>query len=436
MTEIVLSFFYIFIFLILFSYPFNIFNLSSSSSGLKVNIFDTLLLNIIIHLNFLLILSFINFNLNFIFTIELLIGILFFTIYFVKYLNFAKKNYLLILYFVIFCFALFLSISSNPILTWDGVEHWFFKAQVYYQGGTYSQLKDLPYDYYPHLGAYIWAYFWKNSLINLEYFGRFFFVFFFIVAIFSLIQELNRKFSTLERLFVSLVIIYLCTDLFLFGGYQEYLLFCFLYIISRLFKILVSKNSLNKIYILFFIILANFLILWTKQEGFFYYIILNLIFTLYFKIKLNYKILFTFFSFILFSLFILIKIHYFGRLEFQNEILNNNLINNLDFFVLFYKISFILKYLFISIVKYPIWILIIFSSFYLIIKTNYFMGKKFFFLFFLFSLILVFAIYIHTTYEIRWLLSTSLSRILFGLSGFFIILIVDFLNSIKQKKKF
>ena len=105
MTEIVLSFFYIFIFLILFSYPFNIFNLSSSSSGLKVNIFDTLLLNIIIHLNFLLILSFINFNLNFIFTIELLIGILFFTIYFVKYLNFAKKNYLLILYFVIFCFA-------------------------------------------------------------------------------------------------------------------------------------------------------------------------------------------------------------------------------------------------------------------------------------------------------------------------------------------
>jgi len=64
------------------------------------------------------------------------------------------------------------------------------------------------------------------------------------------------------------------------------------------------------------------------------------------------------------------------------------------------------------------------------------MGKKFFFLFFLFSLILVFAIYIHTTYEIRWLLSTSLSRILFGLSGFFIILIVDFLNSIKQKKKF
>jgi len=342
MTEIVLSFFYIFIFLILFSYPFNIFNLSSSSSGLKVNIFDTLLLNIIIHLNFLLILSFINFNLNFIFTIELLIGILFFTIYFVKYLNFAKKNYLLILYFVIFCFALFLSISSNPILTWDGVEHWFFKAQVYYQGGTYSQLKDLPYDYYPHLGAYIWAYFWKNSLINLEYFGRFFFVFFFIVAIFSLIQELNRKFSTLERLFVSLVIIYLCTDLFLFGGYQEYLLFCFLYIISRLFKILVSKNSLNKIYILFFIILANFLILWTKQEGFFYYIILNLIFTLYFKIKLNYKILFTFFSFILFALFILIKIHYFGRLEFQNEILNNNLINNLDFFVLFYKISFIL----------------------------------------------------------------------------------------------
>jgi hypothetical protein len=100
-----------------------------------------------------------------------------------------------------------------------------FKVQNYYQGGHYKNLFNVPFNHYPHLGSYIWAFFWKNSFLQLEYFGRFFYVFIFLVAIFSLVEQLNLTFSLIERLLFILFICYLSTNYFLFGGYQEYLLF-------------------------------------------------------------------------------------------------------------------------------------------------------------------------------------------------------------------
>jgi hypothetical protein len=434
MTEIILSLIYIFVFLILFNYPLNIFYWNTQLSILKIISFDALLVNIITHLNILLILSFFKINLNIIFLLELIIGILFFIYRYNKFIDYFKRNYLQSFFFIVICFLLFLNISTDPHLAWDGLANWFFKTQVYYQYGEYSMLKGLTYDYYPHLGSYIWAYFWKNSLINLEYFGRYFFIFFFVVTIFSLTDLLEKKFSINERFLISLVIIYLCTDLFLFGGYQEYLLFCFLYVVSRLFKILAENNKLRKIYILFFIILTNSLILWTKQEGFFYYIFLNLIFFIYFKIKFNYKILYLLATVLSFTFFIFIKINYYGELQFQSTIIYSQLINDFNISILLNKILIISKYFFISFFKYPIWLFIMFASFYLFTKTSYFSEKKFFIIFFLINTLFLFAIYIHTPYEVKWLVSTSLSRILFGLSGFYIILLVDFLNYIIKKK--
>jgi hypothetical protein len=434
MTEILLSFIYIFVFLILFNFPFNVFYLKTQLNVIKITSFDAILLNIITHLNVLLILSFFKLNLNIVFAFEFIIGILFFIYRYNKFIGYVKKNFFQFFYFIVLCFVLFVSISTDPHLTWDGLEHWFFKTQVYYQYGEYSMLKGLPYDYYPHLGSYLWAYFWKNSLINLEYFGRYFFVFFFVVTIFSLTDLLNKNFSIIERFFISLVITYLCTDIFLFGGYQEYLLFSLLYIISRLFKIL-TNNKLDQIYTLFFILITNFLILWTKQEGFFYYIFLNLVFFICFKIKLNYKILYSLLLFFSFIFFILIKINFFGELKFQSNLMHASIVNNLNINILLSKFFIICKYFFISFLKYPIWIFILFSILYLLIKTSYFSNKKFFLIFFVMSTLFVFTIYMHTPYDVNWLLSTSLSRILFGLSGFYIILLIDFLNYINKKIK-
>ena len=69
-------------------------------------------------------------------------------------------------------------------MEYDALAHWIYKVKVFYQGGTVSNLKGLTYDYYPHLGSYLWAFFWKNILIKNEYLGRLFFLYIFLISIF------------------------------------------------------------------------------------------------------------------------------------------------------------------------------------------------------------------------------------------------------------
>lgn len=174
MVEIFFSFLSIFVFLLIFSYPINVFNYNIFFKGVKFNIFDTILLNVVFHLNILLFLSFFSLDLNKIFIVHILVGILFFIFYYKNYSIFIKKELFLVIFFLINCYCLFIAIVSNPTLGWDGVAHWFFKVQTYFQDGNFKNLKNLPYDYYPHLGTYVWAYFWKNSFLQFEYYGRFF----------------------------------------------------------------------------------------------------------------------------------------------------------------------------------------------------------------------------------------------------------------------
>ena len=77
--------------------------------------------------------------------------------------------------FLIINFALFSVIASNPALGWDGVAHWINKALGYFQGLGFvnAGIKE-----YPHLPGFIWGFFWKNSIIQKEYVGRLFLIFF------------------------------------------------------------------------------------------------------------------------------------------------------------------------------------------------------------------------------------------------------------------
>ena len=93
MDEIFFSFLSIFVFLLIFSYPINIFNYNIFFKEAKFNIFDTILLNVVFHLNILLLLSFFSLDLNKIFIAHISIGILFFIFYYRNYSIFIKKNY-------------------------------------------------------------------------------------------------------------------------------------------------------------------------------------------------------------------------------------------------------------------------------------------------------------------------------------------------------
>lgn len=418
---------------IIFSFPINCYNSKIAILKYQLNFFDIILLNIILNLNFLLLLSFFSVNLKIIFIIYIFASFLFFFYNFTKYINFFSKNFFFISFFLLILFCLFVAIAQSAILTWDGAAHWFFKAQNFYQGSEYKYLKNLPFNYYPHLGSYIWAFFWKNSLLQIEYSGRFFFIFIFLVSMFSLGQQLNSKFSNIEKALLTFLFTYLSTNLFLFGGYQEYLIFFVFFSFSRLFFLSQSlkKNNLND-FTPAFLLLASHLVLWTKQEGFFYYIILNLIFLIHYKKNLYYKSIYLIVSLILLLVFIYIKIYFFSSLKFNENIIHIDLINNLNLLIVSKKILLILKYILISFAKYPIWILIILSSIFLFIKHDFFNKNIFLCTFFFLSFSLVFLIFLQTTYELEWLLPLTLNRIVFPVSGFFIYLIVELLNRFKR----
>lgn len=432
LSQILLS---VFIFLLIFSYPINYFNYEKIFIKIKLNFFDTILINISIHLSLLLFFSFFTLNIYFIFLCNFFLSAIFFVFYFKKYINFFLKNYKLFFFFLILCFSLFTSIAYNPLLAWDGVAHWFFKVLNFYQDQAFDNLKNVPFNYYPHLGSFVWSYFWKGSVLQLEYFGRFFYVFLFLCSIFSLFDLLNKNFSTNEKIIFIIFFSYFCTDPMLFAGYQEYLIFFLFYFSSRLFFLMqnaiknLDKNLLSILYLF-----TTYLLLWSKQEGFFYYIILYVIYIIHSNQRSNFKVIYSIVFFILLSIFVLIKINYLGSLTFNEQILHKELISNFDLNILIYKIFLISKYLFISFFKYPIWLIIFFTSFFLIIKTNFFYKNKFFITYFFLIFLLFFAIYLQTRTDISYLLPLTLSRLVFQSSGFLLLIIVEFFNKISYKK--
>ena len=79
-----------------------------------------------------------------------------------------KDNiYLIVTFFIIF-YAISTILIKNAHLEWDALSHWIIKVKIFYQGGSIENLKNIPFDYYPHLGSYIWAFFGKVVFLILS----------------------------------------------------------------------------------------------------------------------------------------------------------------------------------------------------------------------------------------------------------------------------
>ena len=72
----------------------------------------------------------------------------------------------------------------------------------------------------PHLGAFLWSFFWKFPHNNYEYLGRIFYVFFYVLAIISFSNCLKTE--TFEKLIFSILLISLTYNYELFSGLQRY----------------------------------------------------------------------------------------------------------------------------------------------------------------------------------------------------------------------
>tara|TARA_Y100001960_G_scaffold10854_1_gene10274 strand:- start:250 stop:618 length:369 start_codon:yes stop_codon:yes gene_type:complete len=102
----------------------------------------------------------------------------------------------------------------------------------------------------------------------------------------------------------------------------------------------------------------------------------------------------------------------------DHSLLGNTININLIFNDFFYKILLISKHIIIAMFKYPIWILILLSIF---LKK---LDKNEFYIIYLTILSILFVYFIYLNTDIKkldWHLSGSIDRILFHLSGFYML---------------
>jgi hypothetical protein len=434
MTEVISIYLQFLIFFIIFQYPINK-SILNNCSKLKFNFFEIITLNIILHLFFYLILSFLSINLKVFFILEIFFGLSFIIF---NIVNLFKKNtlavddnFILIIIFVIFNIILFTQIAGHMRLEWDGLAHWIYKAQIYFQEGTFADIKHVDFSYYPQLGSFLWGYFWKNSFLELEYFGRLIFPFLYLVGIFLSVSSLNNNKNLLIKIIIIIVLITLSLDFYLFGGYQEYLLFFELLVFSKFFD-LYRKNRSNLLFVILF--LDTVLILWTKQEGFFYNIILTIVFVVFCDQKNKIKALFSILVFLSIFLQIELKNNIIGNFEFNEPIIHNGLLRYLQISEIISTFLLISKNIIISFFRYPIWILILFIVSYsqLFNQVKMETYTKFYLLIYF---IFVYAIYFQTQMNLEYLLPITIDRILLHGSGFMIYPVVILLNNIMLKIK-
>ena len=417
MTEIFQTLIQFLVFSLLFSFPITpqINNIYLKNYHFKF--YDLICINIVINLNLYLLLSAFKFDLNILFMINILLAVSFFIFHFKKNLYFIIKSntQLLILFFLInICF--YFIVTNELKINWDGLVQWLPKAKQYHQGlgsinaGHFS---------YPHLGGFLWGYFWTNSFIEKEYIGRLIFIFIFVSSIFSLSSLLEKNINNIFKILFLTTIISLTYDKFLFGGYQDPLLFALLLISSK-FLYLKTKNE-KKLFPIIIFFLCAFICPWIKQEGFIYFVIMSFIVILFEKQKKK-KIYFMITFFALTIIYFFLK-NYFNGVSGFNQSINLNSLSTENFYLMFKIFKDITFNVFVAIYKYPIWIVIFIIILLSILNKKNISEFKYFYLFLILNILFVYSVVFYSCFNIglsecRLIMRVSMDRIIYQISGF------------------
>ena len=243
--QIIIAFF---CFAILTIVPFNIFN-SKKIFQTNYNILDLASFNLITNCTVLLFFSIlpitlIDYNL---FYYIVLVAIFFYS-YVLKFknINNFKDYYLqLILFFLVF-FIISIDVASKLYLGWDAKYFYYIKALFFVEGQNFYDLNKFENIYQPHLGSFLWAFYWELLPSKLEYIGRLFYVF---IACFSIFYVCHKdlKYSLISNIiFISLMLLFYKYERF--SGLQEILIFSFLVIASKFYSKILNLN--NKYFII------------------------------------------------------------------------------------------------------------------------------------------------------------------------------------------
>jgi len=415
MIEIINISFLIFSMIWIYSFPLL---QSNFKSNLIINQFtplEKISINLSIFLNFFLILSFYKVNFQYIFIILLILPL-------VNFFSFKKKIILQDLVILLFfSFVLSVSVSSDLKLEWDGAAIWIYRTVNFFSGNNFNNLSEIPgVISYPHLGSYIWAFFWKNSFVNAEYSGRIFYIFCFCLSILLIVElQKNKLLNKILLISTSLII---SLDYYLFGGYQEYLVFSILiFIFYFYFKYF---NRKEKIFLVPIILFIN-AILWIKNEASFFVLFFFLFIFVHHlisknKIKKEIILIGIFFIFILLIKYLIFYIS-FNELNIgwhRYEINELGVIFSIDY--IFERTSSIIANIFVALIKCKIYLIFFLTMLFFFSRENSKILSPFVFFLFL-NLILIFFIYFLTNDpDWRTYQATTIDRLLIQTSGVYL----------------
>ena len=430
MIEILQGIIQFFILFILFLFPItpqinNIF-----LKKYNFEIFDIICINLVLNLNCYLIISAFKIDLNILFAINFILAIAFLFFHFKKNIIFLKKiEFKVIFLFFIVNISLFFNSINDLSLMWDGLDHWIYKASAFFQGLGFVNTGNTS---YPHLGGFIWGYFWKNSIVQKEYVGRLTFIFFYVSSLFYLINLFKKSNLCIYKLIFIIVILALTYDKKLFGGYQDYLIFSLLIIISKLLYLIINNDG-KKIFLETIFFLSAYILCWTKQEGFVYFIITVFLLILFEKEKR--KKIFFFFTFLtLGCIYFFLKKFFNSELSFDQK-LNINFLLTTNFSLLIQILKTITFNLIIAIFKYPIWIIILISFILSLTEKKNHYQFRYFYISIIINIFFIYSLMIHTClyfeYSCELISKVSLDRIIFQMSGFYLVFIIIFLANKK-----
>ena len=426
MTELFAIILQFFIFLIISSFPLNKKNLNSLLGNKKnsFNYIDCHAVNIIILFNILLISSFLNINLRIIFIVIFLSSLILVVIRWKEILLLInKKNIIKFIFFFIITISIFISTAYSLKLEWDGF-HWITKALVFFNDTNIQNLQYSRMSEYPHLGGFIWAFFWKNSILELEYFGRLFYVYFYLISIFTIFNVLNFKSQKITFILIF-SLIFITYDPYLFAGYQDYLIFSTFLISSRFISTISFTKTIEyrKIFFIFFIMSIA---MWFKDEGAFYFLIFGSLLIVLNKDSLRNKVaLISIILLVMFTQFYLQK-NIIGIFGFNVEFVGQTTINQLlDIKLLLIKCIGITKHMAIAFIKYPLWLLVIFAL--IFNKEKSYLSRYLIYAFIL-NILFIYAVYLHDPNTGEFILSVTLDRVMFQTSGFYILAFILMLN--------
>lgn len=402
------------------------------SNIFKFNFIDKISINLIFLANIFFLLSIADISMKYFLFIY--IGILFYLIL----LNLKKFSFYKIqieYFFVIlllFTFLLSIDLADQIYFSWDAKSNWFFKTLNFYQNQNIDNLKNFNVSDYPHLGPYIWSFFWKFSLGEFEYLGRIFYIFIYLLSILSISNCLQK--GNLEKIIFAILLISLTYNYELFSGLQDVLIFSSILFFGRFSYLVYQKKSKSNNLLILLILLAIFNFLcWTKNEGIFYglFLFFSLFVTFNFS-KLDKKV-------IIFGILMILLIRVLLFTYYDTELnqtyfqMKETII--LDSSLLTYKAKIITFYILIYITQNPIYLITIPTLLYIIYKYPRNDIINFLICFLILNFFFIYLTYMFKMNEVELLIRASMERLIFQTSGFYFLIIIIYINNYTKVSK-